>query len=824
MWRPTLPELLPESLRNVCDDSCLQFQTTADLPPLQAIIGQRRAVRALEFGLGIEEKGYNVYVAGQSGTGKTSAITTFLRERAGDRKPPPDWCYVQNFRDPSQPRALRLTAGMGRELQRDMRNLVDEAKRDITSSLEGEEYSNRREDLIQEFRRERERLFGALNDRAREEGFLLQTTSTGLVLVPHRDGRPLSEDETASLTATQRERLTQTRESLESDLKQVFTQVRRTERRSYERIQQVDQEIVRFALDFLIQELTEKYDSLPQVKAYLDEVESDMAENADLFRAKPQEERNPAQAQSATVSSHALRRYEVNVIVDNSQTQGAPVVSEFNPTPGNIMGRVEREAQFGALETDLTMIRPGSLHRANGGFYILRIEEALRNPFAWEGLKRCLKEGKIAIEETAERMGFMATKGLSPEPIPLDIKTILIGNPGLYHRLYSLDPDFVELFKVKVEFDSSMDRTDENVMDYAAFICALGGKEDLLPVDRKGVSKLVEHSSRLADNQSKLSTRFSEISDIIREANYWAKKDDAPCIYAQHMTRAIDEKIYRSDLIREKILDLIAMGTINIDTEGEVVGQVNGLAVLDLGDFSFGRPGRITVSVSPGRQGLIDIEREANLGGRLHTKGVMILGGYLADKHAQDIPMSLAARLTMEQSYAEIEGDSASSAELYALLSRLADLPIKQGIAVTGSVNQKGQVQAIGGVNEKVEGFFYVCQAKGLTGGQGVMIPAANAQNLMLREEVVQAVSEGRFHVYSVSTIDEGIEVLTGVKAGAKGTDGSFEEGSVNRRVSQKLRDMARGLRDFGRRERSRPTNGAEPTAAEESPGSPTEG
>ena len=792
-----MPELTPESLRMICDDSCLDFVTTADLPPLQAIIGQQRAVQALEFGLDIEEKGFNIYAAGPSGTGKASAITAFLQELAKTKEAPQDWCYVNNFQNPNQPQALPLPPGRGKELQRDMRKLVSEATRDITRAFESEEYAHRKESLTQDYRREREDIFNDLNGRAQEVGLLLQPTPVGLAIVPHRDGKPMTDEEVASLTTAERNSLGAVREKMEAELKEVFNHVRGAERQVNENIQQMDQEIVLYAMGFLIQELKDKYDSLPQVEAYLNEVESDMVNNVDLFRVQPQETPAPSPLAPPVSPNHSLRRYEVNVIVDNSQAQGAPVVLEFNPTHTNLLGRVDKEAQFGALQTDLTMIRPGSLHMANGGFLIIRIEELLRNAPAWEGLKRSLKEQKIIIEELAERMGFMTAKGLTPEPIPLDVKTILIGSPMLYHTLYMYDPDFLELFKVKAEFDSTMDRTEANIRDYAAFICTLCQKEDLLQMDREGVTKLVEHSSRLAEDQTKLSTRFAEISDIIREASYWASKADAPCISAEHMVKAIDEKIHRSDMIRDKIVEMIQRGTIAIDTEGEAIGQINGLAVVGLGDFSFGRPGRITVSISAGREGLIDIEREARLGGRLHTKGVMILGGYLADRLAQDIPLSLTARLTFEQSYDEIDGDSASSAELYALLSRLADVPIKQGIAVTGSVNQKGDVQPIGGANHKIEGFFYVCQAKGLTGNQGVMIPTSNVEHLMLREEVVEAVRQGMFHIYSASTIDEGIEILTGAKAGSMQPDGSFEEGSVNQRVSQRLGDMARNLRDF---------------------------
>ena len=798
-----MPELPPGSLRNFCDETCLTFRTTADLPPLRAIIGQDRAVQSLEFGLGIRDRGYNIYAAGQAGTGKTSAITAFLHERAAAMTPPSDWCYVQNFRDPGQPRVMRLPKGRGRELQSDMKRLVVEAQRNISQSLESSEVSNRKEEFLQEFRRERESLFGTFNERARLSGFLVQTTTVALALVPHQAGRPLSNEELASLSPEQRDRMTQIRNELETEMKHVLDEVHRAERRAYQGIQQLDSEIIRFDLDVLVRELKGEYDSLPQVEAYLNAVEADMAENADMFRSSQrqqgQQPQASAEAASSADSEHTMRRYEVNVIVDNSETSGAPVIHEFNPTYNNLMGRVDKEARYGALQTDFTMIRPGSLHRANGGYLTIRIEEILRNPAAWESLKRSLREQKIIVEELAERMGFMAVRGLTPEPIPLDVKTVLIGDAGLYHMLYRMDPDFPELFRVKAEFDSTMERTEANVLDYASFVCTLCTKEGHLPMDREGVSKLVEHSSRLAEDQNKLSTRFAEISNVIREAGYFARQDGAASITAGHVKKAIDEKMHRSDLIRDKIVEMIQRGTIAIDTEGVEIGQINGLAVLSLGDFSFGRPGRITVSVGAGREGLVDIEREARLGGRLHTKGVMILAGYIADRLARDVPLSLVARLTFEQSYEEIEGDSASSAELYAILSRLADLPIRQGIAVTGSVNQKGQVQPIGGVNQKVEGFFEVCQAKGLTGDQGVLIPASNVPHLMLSEEVVEAVREGRFHVYSAETIDEGIELLTGVPAGRLLPDGTFEEGSVNRRVSDRLADMARNLRDFMR-------------------------
>ena len=492
-----------------------------------------------------------------------------------------------------------------------------------------------------------------------------------------------------------------------------------------------------------------------------------------------------------------FRKYQVNVLVDNSKQEGAPVVVELNPSYSNLFGRVEKEAHFGALYTDLTMIKAGSLHRANGGYLVLRAEDLLRNPFSWDGLKRALLSRQIEIEEPGERFGFMATKSVRPQPIPLDVKVALIGSPLLYYLLYASDDEFSELFKVKADFDTSMARDEENVQDFLAVLSTFCHKEKLKPLDASAVAKLLEHASRLAEDQEKLSTHFGALADVIREAHFWALQDGAPHVGAAHVQKALDEKLYRSNLIQERIQEMIARGTLLIDAAGEAVGQVNGLSVLSLGDYLFGKPSRITASVGPGREGVIDIEREVELGGPIHSKGVLILSGYLAQEYAQDKPLTLAARLVFEQSYEGIEGDSASSAELFTLLSALSGLPVKQGIAVTGSVNQHGELQAIGGVNQKIEGFFDVCQAKGLTGEQGVIIPQSNVQNLMLREDVVEAVKSKRFHVWPVKTIDEGIEILTGVPAGKRGPDGQFPEGTVGYRVDRRLREFAECLKEF---------------------------
>jgi lon-related putative ATP-dependent protease len=539
------------------------------------------------------------------------------------------------------------------------------------------------------------------------------------------------------------------------------------------------------------------------VVAYLNALQDDIVANIGLFRGQS-ETQSPIPGVDTLFREMTFRRYQVNVLVDNSSLQGAPVVMELNPTYLNLFGRIEREAQFGAMVTDFTLIKGGSLHRANGGYLVLHAEEVLSNPFSWDSLKRAIRDRSISIEDVGERLGFVPTKGVMPEAVPLDIKIVLVGTPLTYRLLYGLDEEFNELFKVKADFDSVMDRSGENVRAYAAFIATMVQKENLHQFDSGAVAKVIEHSSRLVEDQEKLSTRFADIADLVREASFWASQDKAAVVTEAHVRRAIEERIYRSNLVQERQRELIERGTLLIDVQGQAIGQVNGLTVIDLGDFAFGRPVRITASLGLGRDGVVDIQREAQLSGKIHTKGVMILGGYLTEKYAHDKPLTLSSRLVFEQSYEEVEGDSASSAELYAILSQLSGLPIQQGLAVTGSVNQKGEVQAIGGVNEKIEGFFEACRIKGLTDKQGVLIPASNVSNLMLKEEVIAAVGQSQFHIYPVRTIDDGIAILTGTPAGERGADGEFPESTVNARVNQKLRELAEGMKEFPKKEEER--------------------
>jgi len=797
-------ELTPEELRRTFDPKALGIKTTEQLKPQEGIVGQKRAVAALQFGLHMQKVGYNVYVAGPPGIGKMTAIQSFLGELAKDSGAPVDWCYINNFDDPYQPKALKLPAGRGRQLQQAVKELVEQVRRNLAKAFESEEYGNKRDQVVKAVGKQRDTVLERLGQRAAKAGFDIQATPFGIVMIPVRNGRPLGDAELAVLPAAVREELQRKHEQLQDDLKAAMKEVRKLEKTGQEQLQELDRQATMYIVEGLMDDLNEQYRDLPEVIAHLKAIQQDILQNIDTFKASaaaPGKAGAPGTEQAAVVAPWLLelpfRKYQVNVLVDHSQRDGRPVVVEINPSHHNLFGRIEKETQFGALYTDFTMIKAGALHRANGGYLVVRVEDLLRSVMSWDTLKCALRSNEIQIEDLGERMGFVATKSLRPQPIPLDVKVVLVGRPLLYYLLHSLDDEFPELFKVKADFDNQMERSDDSVQDFLRFLCTFCKKEDLKPLDAEAVAKLLEHGSRLADDQEKLSTHFGNLADVVREAHFWALQDKSRHITTAHIARALKEKIYRSSLVQEHIQELIARGTLLITTTGEAVGQVNGLSVIILGDYAFGRPSRITASVGPGREGIIDMERQVELGGPVHSKGVLILGGYLMQKYAQDMPLTLAARLVFEQSYEGVEGDSASSAELYAVLSALAGVPVRQGIGVTGSVNQRGEIQAIGGANYKVEGFFDVCKAKGLTGEQGVMLPRSNVKNLMLREDVVEAVRAGKFHVWAVSTVDEGIEVLTGVPAGQRRPDGTYPKDTIHYRAEQRLRKFAKCLKEF---------------------------
>ncbi|HUH78855.1 MAG TPA: ATP-binding protein [Methanoregula sp.] len=774
-------------------------RTTDTLKPTDDIIGQDRAQKALRFGLEIQEKGFNVYVAGMPGNGRRTAVKKFLDELAGTKPKPDDWVYVNNFANPYEPVAIRLPPGMSSQLKADMSSFIAEARRALPRAFESDDYGTKREEAIGKLEKERETIIGEVNASAAKQGFMIQMGPTGLIIIPVLNGKPLTEEEFNALPdATQAEILGK-REALNTDLRAGFRQIRELDAKGTEAIGALNNEIALYAIGHLLSGLKEKYKNIPGVLAYIDSLEKDILENLVIFLGvaqQPQAEAAPPRFQMLQ-KDLAFRKYEINVIVDNGTAAGAPVVFEETPNYPNLLGKAEKEVQFGVVTTDFTMIRPGSVHKANGGYLVIPVPDLFKYPLAWDGLKSALKNEKVRIEEPGEQSGFITTRGLKPLPIPLSVKIILIGTPDINQILTSGDPDFPELFKVRADFDSVMDRTDDNTKKYATFIGTLCNRFHLNHLDNTAVAKVVEFGSRLAEDKKKLSTRFSGIADLIREANFYAIQEKAEYITVRHVEKAIEEKVYRSNLIQQKIQEFIGRGVYLIDTGGSQVGQINGLSVMELGDFAFGRPSRVTASIALGREGIIDIERQAALGGPTHTKGVLILGGYLANRYAQDKPLSLTAKLVFEQSYGGVDGDSASSTELYAILSALSGLPLKQSIAVTGSVNQRGEVQAIGGVNEKLEGFFEVCRAKGLTGQQGAMIPASNVDNLMLKDEVLEAAKAGKFSIYPARTIDEGIEFLTGVPAGERLPDGSYPEGTVNYLVNRRLQEMAEKFREY---------------------------
>ena len=815
----TVTELSPEKLRLECPPDQVGCETSAELGPVDGIIGQDRALKALKFGVEMKGKGFNVYVAGPPITGKRPAARSFLENIAKTRPVPPDWVYVNNFQNPYEPKTLRLPPGRAKVFQKDMKNLVDQAKRAVPAALQNEEFVSRGNSITKKAVDERNKILSDLNKQAEVHGYTVRMTQLGITIIPVVDGKTVSQEEFDSLPARVKKKYDQSRDIVRAALDKAGKEVNDLDARTLEELKKLRDDSVRYAIGGLMTNLVSRYEGLPAVVQHLNELRDDIMENTELFTPGGTEEKPDAEQQSPLekgLPDFLFRRYDVNVIVDNSELKGAPVISEDNPTVTNLLGKFENESRFGALTTDFTLIKGGSLHRANGGYLILGAIELLKNQFSYDGLKRVLQSGSILIEETGQRLGVASTKTLVPQPIPLNVKVILVGDHEIYQALYTQDPDFGILFKVKAHFDDSIERNDQNQKTYGSFVHSLCEREGLNHLEAPALAKVVEYGSRLAEDQTKLSTKFPEIADLVREANFYATQDGAKIVKDVHIKKTLDEKVYRSNLLDEKIKEMIERGIILIDTAGTQVGQVNGLSVISLGDFDFGQPSRITASLGLGRRGIIDIERESRMGGQTHTKGVLIISGYLENKYAHDKPLSLSCRLVFEQSYGGVDGDSASSTELYAILSALSELPIKQNLAVTGSVNQRGEVQAIGGVNEKIEGFYKTCKAKGLKGDEGVMIPKSNVQHLMLNEQVVEAVRQGRFHIYPVSTIDEGMETLTGVKAGQLKSDGTYDSGTVNYRVNKRLAEMSQRMAALAgplRLEEEAPSSEIEPQA-----------
>ncbi len=791
---PESREVSFQDLRARFDPAQLPFMTTEELAPLDGVIGQERAVRAMDFGLHVQDRGYNIFVSGVPGTGKSTIVKSMIQRVAETQSTPEDRCYVHNFQDPDRPKAVGLPAGKGREFQRDMERLITVLRAEFPKVFQSKEYEDQRRLLEENFAKARDSLNSQLEERARDYGFMIKSTHLGMVVVPIVRGRPLEAEGLEALDFRTRAEIERKEKDLHEQIHAFVQQVRALREEMNQKVEALDRQVAHYTSEHAFESLREKYRAHPEIVEYVQAVQQDVLENFKDFLPEPE---TPFRIAGMEVESarKSMTRYAVNVVVDNAGTKGAPLVEEVNPTYNNLVGRIEKKGRLGTLYTDFTLIKAGSLLQANGGYLVLNVLDVLRNPFSWDALKRVIKNQEVKIEDIGELYGIIASAGIKPEPIPVRLRVILIGNPFIYYLLYAYDEDFGKLYKVKVDFDLQQDRAAESPIQYARFIARLCRDEGLLHFDRAAVAAVLEQTSRWADHQRKLSLRFSDLADLVREASHWARQDGKAQVSREHVQKAVEEKTYRSNLLEDRIRELITEGTLMVDVAGTVAGQVNGLSVYDLGDFSFGRPSRITARVFLGQSGIVNIEREARLSGKTHSKGVLILSGYLGGRYAREIPLSLSASLCFEQSYGEVEGDSASAAELVALLSGLSDIPIRQGIAITGSVNQRGEFQAVGGVNEKIEGFYAVCKALGLTGEQGVIIPRKNVKHLMLKEEVVEAVASGRFHVYAAATVDDAIEILTGYPAGEPQPDGTYPAGTINEAVLRRLTEMGEKLR-----------------------------
>ncbi len=807
----TAKALKPEDLYTSTDPEIFRFETTAELAPLEEIVGQDRAVESVNFAVGMKGEGYNLFVLGPEGSGRQSLVESVLGKRAREQPVANDWCYVNNFADPHRPKALELPPGKGRPLQADMQSLIVDLRSAIPAAFETEEYRNQKAAIEQELKEKSESVFADFQARANAVNVALIRTPAGLALAPAGEEEVLSPKEFQALSEEEQKRRADDMERMQKELEEILPQIPKWEKQARQQLRDYNRRVTELVVGHLIDELKEAWEDIPVVLDYLDAVRLDVVETSTEFMAPDQPSETPMTPTQHGGAEARFRRYQINVMVDNGdgaaaaaddddETKGAMVLYEDHPTLPNLIGRVEHMSQYGALVTDFTMIRPGALHRANGGYLIVDARKVLIQPFVWETLMRALDSRRIRIESPGESLGWVSTVTLEPEPVPLNIKVVILGEPRLYYLLSRLDPEFRELFKVAADFDGRMDRSEASALNYARLIAGVGKREDLRALNRAAVARVVEHGARLAADSEKLTAHMASIVDLVREADYWAGEAGADVVGPEHVSKAVQSREYRSDRLRERIQEEIQRGTLLIETEGAVSGQVNALSVIQLDHFAFGRPSRVSCRVRMGKGEVMDIEREVALGGPLHSKGVMILSSFLATRYSREAPLTLSASLVFEQSYGGIDGDSASSTELYALLSALSDIPIKQSLAVTGSVDQMGRVQAIGGANEKIEGFFDVCKARGLNGEQGVLIPASNVKHLMLRDDVVQAVREGRFSIYPVETVDQGIELLTGVEAGEADEHGEYPLGSVNRAVAKRLNDFAVAAVEFASR------------------------
>ena len=792
-----------------CKTEDFNFQCTDELTPLDRFIGQDRALDAIRFGLEVDKPGYNLFVTGLTGTGKTSAIKAHLEsiiedmERQEKSKPPCDWCYAHNFDDPDRPFALSLPAGEGKSLRSRMTYILALLREEMPKVFKSEQFEAERREMEEKGRLTTQEIMGALEQDARSQGFAVQMNQTGVTIFPMVENRAMSPEEYQALEEEQRKSVDEVRNQLMQQTQETMAKVREAEKESWDLIHDHERSAAEHRVADIFRPTVNAYENVPEVNHYLRHLADNVLDHLNLFKddeAVPSQTAPPmgSAPPSGSGPGNPFLAFEINLLVDNSDVVTSPIVVEPNPNWGNLFGRIERRATMGTYFSDHSMLKPGSIHQANGGYLVLNARDVLTYPPVWEGLKRVIRNREIRLEDPAEQNGFFVPQGLRPEPIPLDIKVIITGDESTYRLLTTVDnEDFWDLFKVKAEFDNKVDITPDNIDAYCAFICRTCEDEGLRAFDANGAARVIEFAARMVSDQKKLSTRFGQIKDLLIESDYWAGQASCELVLGEHVEQAVNKKIHRLNIVEERVQEMVENGSVLLDFTGSVVGQVNGLAVYDLGDFSFGRPSRITAQTFAGREGVINIEREASLSGSTHDKGVLILSGYLGAKFGQERPLTLSSSLCFEQSYDGVDGDSASSTELYAIMSSLSGLPLKQNLSVTGSVNQMGEIQPIGGVNQKVEGMFDVCRIAGLTGDQGVMVPHQNLRNLMLRADVVAAIKEGKFHIYSVRTIDEGLEILTGVTAGERGPHGEFPEGTVNGLVEKRLRELHQSMRGY---------------------------
>jgi len=795
-------ELSTDKLYRKCDPNQLGFKDTSEIEETVNIVGQERASEAIDLGMNISYSGYNIFVLGPTGMGKRKIVEGFFKEKAKSDPTPSDWIYVHDFDNPDKPDAIKFPPGIGSQYQQDIEDLIEEMQTALSAAFESEEYQNRRQAVFESFKEKQSQLFNELQEKANQKNLAMIKTPSGIAFAPKDEEGVMSAEEVNQLSEEDRDEIKEKIEGLQEQLQNILQQVPTWQREAQEEIKELNKEMANFAIGGLINELIEKYEEHEEIVSHLNQIQDQVVENADAFLPNNGGEPTSfleAISQRGDGQSQLMERFKVNVIVDNSELEGAPVIFENNPTYANLIGKVEHFAQMGTLRTDFRMIKSGAMHRANGGYLILDARKVLTQPYSWEGLKRALQSKEIEIESIGQALSLISTTSLKPEAIPLDLKIALVGNRILYYLLLQYDPEFADLFKVEADFETEIEWNESNQQLYAKLITSIIEEEETNAFDNSAVARLIEQNARITSDSERLNTRLQDLRELIVESAYWANQNSHDLVTASDVQKAIDAKIKRADRLRERIQESILRDIYLISTDGEEVGQINGLSVFSLGSFMFGKPTRITAQISLGKGQVVDIEREVEMGGPIHSKGVLILAGFLKGRYAQKVPLSLSASLVFEQSYGGVDGDSASSTELYALLSRIAEVPLKQNLAVTGSVNQLGHVQPIGGVNEKIEGFYDICEKRGLTGDQGVLIPKSNVKHLMLRQDVIDSVKEGKFHIYPVEHIDEGIEILTGIEAGEHKEDGTYPEGTINAIVKEKLEKMANRLTEFGK-------------------------